>query len=511
MKFKNPELSHISFSILFATISYIIFNNIIFDKFTKWFVLGSDIDYLGLTAFLIVGLGLWIAFFMLIAHRKTIKPFAIIFTALSTSATYFVSTYNVAIDNTMIENIIHTDSTESLGLLSTHMLPYLIFLFLAPTILIAITNIKFDSPIKYLSKSLLVFVLSIMISVGTFYTHFDTIQRAANQSSKYIIYSLVPINYISGIIGAIQHAVAPYFKTEKKPIKIVAETTSKNNLVVVLAIGETSRQKNFSLYGYEKNTNPLLSKRKDIHILNGIAHVGSTLYALPEILEKDGIKLPAITHKVDINTSCYVNYTLYDNCNAVGEIHAKDNKCRYGQCYDEDVIPLLNKNLKSYNFGKRFIILHMGGGSHGPRYKNRYPPKFQKFNPQCLEADIFNNCSKEQLYNSYDNTILYVDYVIDKTLKTLDNLGVPYVFIYLSDHGESLMENDRLFHGMPPGISLPSEQSHIPMIVKSSVPISIKKFDEYYQQDVFSTILDLLSIKTDTLDKNRVFIKQKGI
>jgi glucan phosphoethanolaminetransferase (alkaline phosphatase superfamily) len=60
--------------------------------------------------------------------------------------------------------------------------------------------------------------------------------------------------------------------------------TSAENLVVVLAIGESSRQENFSLYGYRRqNTNPLLSKEKDLHVLNGIAKKGSTLYALPEI------------------------------------------------------------------------------------------------------------------------------------------------------------------------------------------------------------------------------------
>ena len=70
------------------------------------------------------------------------------------------------------------------------------------------------------------------------------------------------------------------------------------------------------------------------------------------------------------------------------------------------------------------------------------------------------------------------------------------------------MEDGRLFHGMPPGISLPPEQSHIPLIVKASVPISIVQRQEYVQQDVYDTVLGLFSIETDIGDKARSFINR---
>jgi hypothetical protein len=70
------------------------------------------------------------------------------------------------------------------------------------------------------------------------------------------------------------------------------------------------------------------------------------------------------------------------------------------------------------------------------------------------------------------------------------------------------MEDGRLFHGMPPGIPLPPEQSDIPLIVKSSVPISIDKRAEYAQQDVYDSVLDLFSIETQKLHKDRAFIRK---
>ena len=504
----NIKVSHTAFTLIFTTLLFFVCNALNFDKIAKWFYQRDSIDYTGLIAFLVFGLCLFIAFFILIAHRRTIKPLAIIFIILSAAATYFISKYNVAIDRTMVMNSINTDVTEASGLLSVYMLPYLLFLIILPVLVIVKTKITFQRPVKYLLASLVLFIMSVVVGVASLYLEFNSIHRAGNLSNKYIVHSLVPVNIIRSITSVAQRSVESYIRINKKAVEITGHISAQEDLVVVLAIGESSRQKSFSLYGYDqKNTNPVLSKDQDLHLLNGIARIGSTLFALPEILEKDDVKLPAITSKLGINTSCYVNFTLYDNCDSVGEI--KVSNCGHGgRCYDEDVVPLLDNNLKSYDSGYRFIILHLGGGSHGPTYRDRYPEEFQRFNPQCLEADVVNHCTLEQLYNSYDNTILYVDHVLGKIIQKLDHSAAPYVFIYVSDHGESLLENDRIFHGMPPGIPLPPEQAQVPLIVKSSIPISIVKHDEYSQQDVFDTVLSLFSIETNILDKEGIFIKK---
>ena len=126
----------------------------------------------------------------------------------------------------------------------------------------------------------------------------------------------------------------------------------------------------------------------------------------------------------------------------------------------------------------------------------------------CTDADVANKCSLEQIYNSYDNSILYVDHVLGQVIQTLEQSRVPYVFIYLSDHGESLMENGVMFHGVPPGMALPAEQAQIPLIVKSSVPIAIVGRAEYRQPDVYDTVLDLFSIQSRTFDRSGSFIKK---
>jgi glucan phosphoethanolaminetransferase (alkaline phosphatase superfamily) len=100
-----------------------------------------------------------------------------------------------------------------------------------------------------------------------------------------------------------------------------------------------------------------------------------------------------------------------------------------------------------------------------------------------------------------------VDSVVSQIIGALDHSKVPYVFIYLSDHGESLLEDGRIFHGMPPlGIKLPPEQAHIPLLVKSSIPISVAQREECLQTEVFDTVASLFSIESKITDKKLSFI-----
>jgi len=502
------QVSHTRFSILFPLALFAICNAINFDKLAHWFRQGDGLDYSALGAYLLAALCLFIGFFVLLAHRLTIKPLAILLTVLSTAATYFIAKYNVAVDSSMVRNTIHTDPTEVGQLLSVQMIPYVVFLIILPVLIILLTQISFKASGRYLLDSLKLFLVTFVIAIFCLYSNYNAVHRAGNVSNKYIVYSLVPINVISGSFSVAARSLRPYFKRDQRNIPISGKVTQPGNLVVVLAIGESSRRKNFSLYGYTRRvTNPVLQGVDGLHLLPGIAKRGSTLNALPQILEKQDIKLTQIVSKLGVPTVCYVNYTLYENCASIGE--TKVSNCRHGsQCYDEDVIPLLDADLKAYVSGYRFIVLHLGGGSHGPLYSDRYPPEFQQFKPVCADADVANKCTLDEIYNSYDNTLLYVDHVVASAIRSLEQSRVPYVFVYLSDHGESLLENGVMFHGMPPGIALPPEQAEIPLIVKASVPISIVKRDEYLQPDVFDTVLDLFSIQTDMFDKSGGFIRK---
>jgi lipid A ethanolaminephosphotransferase len=502
----RPRASHVTFALVFCVLLYVISNALHIGRISQWFHAKDGFEVAPFSAYLLAGLFLFIAIFLLLAHRWTIKAVAMLLVITSGAATYFINKYNVAIDSSMVLNTFHTDATEVAQLLSWGMLPYAFFLIALPVLIILRIEISFAPGPRYLLSSTLIFAISLLIAVGLLYANFNGIHRAGNVSNKNIVYKLVPINMIAGSYSAAANSLKPYFRRDNRAAQIASEVTKPGDLLVVLAIGESSRRKNFGIYGYERqDTTPRLRETPGLHLLNANARRGSTIYALREILEKDGVKLPALVARAGVPTRCLVNYTLYDNCDAVGETKV-DNCGHDGRCHDEDVIPLLRREAAAYQSGYSFVLLHFGGGSHGPLYGSRHPPEFLKFRPTCDDADVTSNCTEEQLYNSYDNTILYVDHVVAESIRVLEEARVPYVFIYLSDHGESLLEDGNLFHGTPPGIPLPREQAEIPLIVKSSVPIKIGLRASYEQPDVFDSILELLSIRSPGFDRSGAFI-----
>lgn len=503
----RPRMSHGKFAVCFVGLLFVVCNALNIDRLARWFVDKSGLDYLALASYLLAGLCLSLVVFLLLAHRWTIKPLAILLVVASASATYFISKYDIAVDSSMIRNVLHTDPVEVGQLLSLRMIPYVLLLMALPLWAIAAVEITFAGRGRYLLESLKVGALALVVAVGSLYGNYKAILRAGNVSNKYIVYSLVPVNLISGSMSVLAKAARPYLRREKA-VTISGRVTRPGDLVVVLTIGESSRRRNFSLYGYRRrDTNPVLKTFSGLHLLNGIARRGSTLDALPEILARDGVTLPQIASRLGVPTTCNVNYTLYENCTEPGE--TKASACGHGgRCYDEDVLPLLDADLGAYRQGYRFIVLHLGGGSHGPIYRDRHPPEFVRFEPSCRAADVATECTREELDNAYDNTILYADFVLGEILARLERSGLNYVFLYISDHGESLLEEGRMFHGMPPGIALPPEQAEVPLIVKASVPIRVVPRDPYSQQEVFDTVLNLFTIETPIARPGGSFIER---
>src|SRR5215831_6644958 len=98
------KISHTVFSVVFTVSLYVICNVLNIDKLAKWFYRKDGLDLWPLSAYLLTGLCLFIVVFVLLAHRRTIKPVAILFVLLSAISAYFISKYNAAIDASMILN-----------------------------------------------------------------------------------------------------------------------------------------------------------------------------------------------------------------------------------------------------------------------------------------------------------------------------------------------------------------------------------------------------------------------
>lgn len=291
-------------------------------------------------------------------------------------------------------------------------------------------------------------------------------------------------------------------KNKKEILLPNATINDQKKSVVVLVIGESARSANFSLYGYHKNTNPLLSKIDNLHIFKATSNATYTTAGVKSILEyKDTGDLYEILP----------NYLERNQVEVIwrttnwGEppVHVKNyqdktfltSKCSGEGCnYDEVLLSGLREQILASKKNKILIVLHTST-SHGPSYSKKYPPQFEKFKPVCNSVELA-KCSQNQLMNAYDNTIVYTDYILSKIIGDLNSLkDYNTAMLFVSDHGESLGEKNLYMHGLPLSIA-PKEQYEIPLIVWTDGSRKLKPYKMLTQHHVFHSVLSFLNIQS---------------
>ena len=110
-------------------------------------------------------------------------------------------------------------------------------------------------------------------------------------------------------------------------------------------------------------------------------------------------------------------------------------------------LPVIHKVLEE-SAGNRFLLIN-NVGSHSPFFAyDQEHPAFTPTSPDALHnAPHSNPQSAEMVTNAYDNTIRYTDEYIRDLLEPLR--GKPYLYIYVSDHGEPVGENNEWTRGNP--------------------------------------------------------------
>lgn len=238
--------------------------------------------------------------------------------------------------------------------------------------------------------------------------------------------------------------------------------------VHVIVIGETARAHNWSLNGYPRNTNPQLSDRSGLYYCDdAIAAATHTRESIMLTLTRATPKntQPIYNEKSLITAFSEAGYKTFwlSTQNMTGGVDSQvyvlaseadedayiGGDYEFNTTYDEELIPELRHVLDNNKNSPLFIIIHTLG-SH-ERYRMRYTPAFDHFQPSS-EGDDYNWNSpgiRERLLNSYDNSILYTDYVLDSMIELLAETGRASSFLYFSDHGENILDDgsDRFGHG----------------------------------------------------------------
>lgn len=464
----------------------------------------------------------------LFSSKYTLKPMLILFLLVAALLNYFMISYNIIVDDGMIRNALETNINESSDLVTLKMILFLFFLGVLPSLLIYKMNIEYKNLKNELFSKLKVIVLAVIIiiimlfSFSKFYTSFFREHKPLRfyTNPTYFIYSLG--YYISD-----KYSTPLEFKQIGLDAKII-DTKEKKKLIIVV-VGETARADKFSLNGYGRETNPLLAKEDVISFTNTYSCGTSTADSVPcmfSVYTRDEFSYKKVdstenvldvlkrTGKVDIlwrdNNSDSKNVALrvpYENY----KTSAKNTMCE-GECRDEGMLVGLQEYIKTNEKNNILILLHQMG-NHGPAYYKRYPDAFKKFTPTC-DTNQFEDCTMQEINNSYDNAILYTDYFLSKTINLLKQNQNDFetAMIYMSDHGESLGENNIYLHGMPYFIA-PEAQKHIPSIVwfgKGDMRDRInfnqlkdKKSNQYSHDNLFHSILGLMEVETKVYDKNK--------
>lgn len=340
---------------------------------------------------------------------------------------------------------------------------------------------------------------------------------------------LYPVNICYNLYLAFErNAASENYREASRDFKFDARSEHSADApeVYVMVVGETARVHNFSLYGYPRNTNPLLSKIPGIKAFpNATTQSNTTHKSVPMLLSaasaedferlfhEKGILAAfkeAGFHTVFISNQL-PNHSFIDFLGEQADEHyfLKKEDASQGNHYDEDLLQKLDEILPladasssaHYRYRKLFVVLH-SYGSHF-NYQERYPRSFAYFKPDSRSEAKPEN--RRDLLNAYDNTIRYTDYILHGIIERLQKWeGVQaktdgvYVqptsaMLYTSDHGENIFDDDRrLFLHAAPKAS--DYELHVPFIIWTSdgfskqYPDILKALGENRSKQVQSSI-----------------------
>lgn len=237
------------------------------------------------------------------------------------------------------------------------------------------------------------------------------------------------------------------------------QPNSNTREVYVLVIGEASRAASWQLYGYNRPTNPLLSKRDDITLFKQLTTQSNTTHkSVPMMLSSVHTSqheelylrtgLMALFNEAGFTT--YFISTQQPQGAMIDHLASDANfKCYLSSPYhDYQLVEAMQRALDETRSQKILFVLHTYGSHFS--YCQRYPREFAQFLPDDDVAISEKNI--DMIRNAYDNSIIYTDYVLNEIISLLESKSdVCSAMFYCSDHGEDLLDTseERFLHSSP--------------------------------------------------------------
>jgi lipid A ethanolaminephosphotransferase len=429
-------------------------------------------DLLVLAALQAVPLAMLLSAVSLVSLRA-MKALCIALLIGNALALFFIDTYNVILDKTMMGNVFDVDRQEAVDLLHPKLFVSLLVLGVLPAWAVVKTTIVDSSRLERLR----LLVIAGVLGCGAVYAGSST-WLWFDKHARHLGGLMLPWAYLANSARWLEdRAAANRQPTLLPPLRFVVDGPG-HTTIVVLVIGESARASNFSLYGYARSTNPELAKAGVIALPDARACATFTIAAircmlspkgseattrvseepLPSYLQRHGVQ---VLWRSNNHGEPPMHVSLFQRADDIRKGCAGNDCARID--HDEVLLHGLGALLANARSRRIFVVLHLAG-SHGPTYDRKVPAAFARFQPVCRSVDL-GTCSQASLVNAYDNTVLYTDHVVADAIRILQ--AVPQsesTLLYVSDHGESLGEHGFYLHGAPNAIA-PDVQRVVPFLV----------------------------------------------
>ena len=473
--------------------------------------IGGQIFLLASLAVVMLAVNFMMACLVMSLMRMVGRILLAVLSVINATAVYFIITYSVIIDATTIENVFNTRYSEASAFFSWSLWLFLLALGVLPALWCLLQPVVFGTVKKlgiYCASALAVVLVVALanISQTLWISQHDTELGGLLQPWSYLVNTC--------------RVISSQHDEQAEEIRLPdGQIMDNEKAVVVLVIGESARKANFQLYGYQRDTNPLLSRQEGLRVYQATSCATYTTAGAKAILEPQDSDdlyelLPNYAFRTGVDVSwrtsnwgeppIHIDEYLTDD-----ELAAKypaENKV-----YDGILFAGLRERIESSPRNKVLIILHTST-SHGPKYADKYPEEFGVYKPVARNVEEGEK-NVGMLINAYDNTIRYTDFLLDSlinTLRSMDDWNSAMIFI--SDHGESLGENKIFMHGLPMKLA-PKVQYEIPFLVWTS-----KDFRDYKTEDelpavleqhyIFHSVLNLLSIQSPAYNRDYDIFKR---
>lgn len=466
------------------------------------------------------------AVFLPFTFKYLLKPFFILLIMTGSIASYAMLKYGIIFDVGMVQNIIETNSGEATSYLNGSVMLWFLLTAVLPVLCLLLIKIEYPSSwLKGLGLRLGGIALSLLFLVGVAALYYQD-YASVGRNNHSIVKEIVPANYVRGVYRYARDIVLatpiPY-----EPIGTDARVVSKSDkpTLMFLVVGETARSKNYSLNGYQKETNGFTSKEQELVSFKDVRSCGTaTAVSVPCMFsnltrrEYDETLAKSRDGLLDVLQHAGVSVLWKENdggckgvCKNVPTIEIEPKQfpayCEGDSCYDEVLLQGLDRQITDMKNGNKVVAFHLMG-SHGPTYYRRYPAADRFFTPDCPRSDI-ENCSNEELVNTYDNSIRYTDKVLAQLIDKLKTLESQYNvgLVYLSDHGESLGAMGLYLHGTPYKFA-PDDQTRVPLLTWFSPQLqSDRQLDQnclrqeagskrFSHDNLFHSMLGIMDVKT---------------